>query len=157
MTDVINKTTVVGEGTQVTLHFALKLDDGSVIDSTFDKSPATFSVGDGSLLPGFEQALFGLEAGVKDSFVIKPENGFGQNNPNNLQEFPRDQFNDIELVEGLMMSFADAQKAELPGVVKSFDDQTVTIDFNHPLSGRDIIFEVDILDVAHSAASEVEA
>jgi FKBP-type peptidyl-prolyl cis-trans isomerase SlpA len=61
----------------------------------------------------------------------------------------RDQFDDeIELVEGLMLSFADAQNAEMPGVVSCFDDDSVTIDFNHPLAGRNIVFEVEILQVA---------
>ena len=61
---------------------------------------------------------------------------------------PRDQFGpDIELEEGLMLSFADAQKAELPGVVREFDDQRVLIDFNHPLAGRDILFKVAVLNV----------
>jgi FKBP-type peptidyl-prolyl cis-trans isomerase SlpA len=142
----------IGEGSQVTLHFALKLENGDVVDSTFDKTPASFAVGDGSLLPGFEKALFGLQAGEKGAFVIKPEDGFGAVNPNNRQQMPRDQFpEDIELVEGLMLSFADAQKAEMPGVVYEFDDKTVTIDFNHPLAGRDIVFEVEIINVAPAA------
>ena len=105
-------------------------------------------MGDGNLLDGFERALFGLSSGNKDTFVIKPENGFGQANPNNVQEISRAEFgDDIELVEGLMLSFADAQKSELPGVVQTFDDKTVTIDFNHPLAGRDVLFEVEIIDV----------
>ncbi|GAA5317393.1 MAG: FKBP-type peptidyl-prolyl cis-trans isomerase [Candidatus Pelagadaptatus aseana] len=142
----------IGEGTQVTLHFAIKLENGDVVDSTFDKTPASFAVGDGSLLPGFEKALFGLQTGEKGAFVIKPEDGFGAINTNNRQEMPRSQFpEDIELVEGLMLSFADAQKAEMPGVVYGFDDETVTIDFNHPLAGRDIVFEVEIIDVAPAA------
>ena len=140
---------MIEEGTQVTLHFALKLENGDVVDSNFDADPATFVVGDGNMLPGFERALFGLEAGARDTFLIEPENGFGQSNPNNLQVLPRDQFDaEIDLVRGLMLSFADAQKAELPGVVADFDDDTVTIDFNHPLAGRRILFEVAILDVA---------
>ncbi len=138
----------VGEGTEVTLHFALKLADGVVIDSTFEGEPATFEVGDGNLLAGFEKVLQGLAAGVKNTFVVGPEEGFGQVNPNNVQEIPRDQFAaDMELSEGLMLSFADAQKSELPGVVKSFDDNVVVIDFNHPLAGRDLHFEVEILAV----------
>ncbi|GAB3092352.1 peptidylprolyl isomerase [Aestuariicella hydrocarbonica] len=140
---------VIGEGTEVTLHFALKLENGEVIDSNFNTKPASFVVGDGNLLPGFERALAGMGAGEKNTFVIKPEDGFGQSNPNNLQVMPRDQFDDsVELVEGLMLSFADAQKAELPGIVSKFDDETVTIDFNHPLAGRNILFEVEILQVA---------
>jgi FKBP-type peptidyl-prolyl cis-trans isomerase SlpA len=61
----------------------------------------------------------------------------------------------MDLVEGLMVSFADAQKAELPGVVKSFDDKVVYVDFNHPLAGRDILFEVEIIDVQPAQASAV--
>ncbi|MDO2098155.1 FKBP-type peptidyl-prolyl cis-trans isomerase, partial [Escherichia coli] len=84
----------------VTLHFALKLEDGNVVDSTFDKQPASFKVGDGNLLPGFEQALFGLKNGDNRTLTILPEQGFGQPNPQNVQIMPRDQFQDMELAEG---------------------------------------------------------
>jgi FKBP-type peptidyl-prolyl cis-trans isomerase SlpA len=140
---------------KVTLHFSLKLDNGDVIDSNFDAKPASFSMGDGSLLPGFEKALRGMKPGDKNAFVIKPEDGFGQINPNNRQKMPRSEFpDDIELVEGLMLSFADAQKAEMPGVVYAIAEDFVTIDFNHPLAGRDIIFEVEIIRVQALDTSE---
>lgn len=139
----------IGEGMQVTLHFALKLNNGEVVDSTFEKEPAQFVFGDGNLLEGFEQALIGLTEGEKKSFTIQPENGFGQTNPNNIQEIPRDQFGEeIELEQGLMLSFADAQNAELPGVVTEFDEKSVTVDFNHPLAGKEIQFDVEIIAVA---------
>jgi FKBP-type peptidyl-prolyl cis-trans isomerase SlpA len=138
---------LVGESTRVTLNFSIKLEDGQLIDSTFDKSPAEFEIGDGNLLPGFERVLLGLSAGANEAFVIKPEEGFGQPNPSNIQEIPRDQFEDLELKEGLMIAFADAQNSETPGVVAAFNDEIVTIDFNHPLAGHDLLFEVEILDV----------
>lgn len=142
----------IAANSRVTLNFALKMEDGSVIDSNFDAPPATFVMGDGSLLPGFERVLEGLSAGSEETFVIKPEEAFGQSNPNNMQQVPRDQFSsDMELVEGLVVSFADAQKAELPGVVSAFDDDSVTVDFNHPLAGRDIIFNVKVVDVEVAA------
>ena len=137
----------IGTATQVTLHFAIKLENGEVVDSNFDKAPATFKVGDGSLLPGFEQALFGLKAGDQRSLPIAPEVGFGQPNPQNLQVMPRSQFVDMELSEGLLVIFNDAAKAELPGVVKAFDDERVTIDFNHPLAGKHLSFDVEIIEV----------
>jgi len=138
----------LGPGTRVTLHFSLKLENGDVIDSNFERDPATFTVGDGNLLAGFERAMLGLQEGARETFVIKPEDGFGQPNPNNIQEIPRAQFGaDIELSEGLMLSFADAQKAELAGVVRGFDDNTVFVDFNHPLAGRNIVFDVAILRI----------
>jgi FKBP-type peptidyl-prolyl cis-trans isomerase SlpA len=138
----------VGPGTKVTLHFAVRLQDGEVIDSNFERDPATFVVGDGNLLPGFEKAIFGLTEGDKKTLTISPEQGFGQRNPNNMQEFPRSEFSsDIELREGLVLSFSDAQKTELPGVVSHFDENVVIVDFNHPLAGRDIVFDVAILKI----------
>ena len=136
----------IGQHTEVTLHFALHLEDGNTVDSTFDKAPATFKVGDGNLLPGFENALFGLKAGDKRDLTVPPENAFGQPNPQNLQVMPRKQFEGMELAEGLLVIFNDAANAELPGIVKAFDDQQVTVDFNHPLSGKTLRFEVQILD-----------
>lgn len=137
----------IGAERQVTLHFAIKLESGEVVDSTFDKSPATFKVGDGNLLPGFEQALYGLKAGDKRSIAIEPEHGFGQPNPQNVQVMPRGNFEGMELSEGLLIIFNDAVNTELPGVVKAFDEQQVTIDFNHPLAGKPLTFDVEIIDV----------
>jgi FKBP-type peptidyl-prolyl cis-trans isomerase SlpA len=137
----------IGPDRQVTLHFALKLESGDVVDSTFDKNPAVFKVGDGNLLPGFEQALYGLKAGDKRSIAIEPEHGFGQPNPQNVQVMPRGNFEGMELAEGLLIIFNDAANAELPGVVKAFDAEQVTIDFNHPLAGKQLTFDVEIIDV----------
>ncbi|GGK01778.1 FKBP-type peptidyl-prolyl cis-trans isomerase [Pseudomonas matsuisoli] len=137
----------IGPDKQVTLHFALKLDNGDVVDSTFDKKPATFKVGDGSLLPGFEQAIYGLKAGDKRTLSVEPEQGFGQPNPQNVQIMPRNQFEGMELSEGLLVIFNDAANAELPGIVRHFDDNQVTIDFNHPLSGKTLSFDVEIIEV----------
>ena len=146
---------VVGPDTRVTLNFKLSFEDGGVIDSTYDRAPASFTVGDGSLLPGFEKKLFGMGAGRRNVFTVLPEEGFGQPNPNNVQYFKRSDFDaSMELTEGLMISFADANRAELPGVVKSIDGDEVVVDFNHPLAGRNIQFEVDIIAVEPAPETE---
>tara|TARA_R110000764_G_scaffold37198_6_gene82878 strand:- start:32 stop:469 length:438 start_codon:yes stop_codon:yes gene_type:complete len=137
----------INHDTQVTLHFTLKLPSGEVVDTTLDKQPATFKVGDGSLLPGFEQALFGLQAGDKRSFQIEPERGFGPGNPQNVQSIARDQFDEMELEEGLLVIFQDAAGGELPGVVKAIHEKVVEVDFNHPLAGKVITFDVEIVAV----------
>ncbi|ARN72830.1 FKBP-type peptidyl-prolyl cis-trans isomerase [Oceanicoccus sagamiensis] len=143
----------IGTDSQVTLHFSLKFDDGSVIDSTFDRQPATFVMGDGSLLDGFEKKIHGMKKGEEGSFTVLPEEGFGQPNPSNVQQFSRGDFSaDLELAEGLVISFADASQSELPGVVKSIDGDNITVDFNHPLAGRNIQFDVAIVDVAAKPA-----
>jgi|TARA_R100000049_G_scaffold5425_1_gene17502 FKBP-type peptidyl-prolyl cis-trans isomerase SlpA len=139
--------TRIGHESEVTLHFTLKLPNGDVVDTTTDKQPATFKVGDGSLLPGFEQVLFGLKAGDCRSFEIEPERGFGPGNEQNIQTIARDQFDEMELEPGLLVIFADAAGGELPGVVKQVHDSVVEVDFNHPLAGKVITFDVEIVDV----------
>ncbi|MAY38381.1 MULTISPECIES: FKBP-type peptidyl-prolyl cis-trans isomerase [Spongiibacter] len=147
----------IGPGTAVTLHFALLLEDGSEVDSTFSRQPAVFVFGDGKLLPGVELKLLGLVAGDQQELVLAPEDAFGQRNPANIQRLPRSQFGDIELSEGLVMNFADAANAELPGVISAIDDEMVDVDFNHPLAGRTLGFKVEIIDVQpHSGEDEVQ-
>lgn len=148
MTDEsIKKLTPIGPGVQVTLTFTLSLETGDVVDSTGDK-PAVFSVGDGKLLPGFENAMFGLKAGDKELLKIAPVNGFGEPNEDNIQKIKRSNFqSNMALEQGLMMSFSDAQNTELPGVIVSVDDDYVEVDFNHPLAGKTILFDVAIIEV----------
>lgn len=138
----------IGEHSRVTLHFSLKLEDGTEVDSNFEGEPASFTVGDGSLLPGFERALFGLKAGNEVEIELPPEAGFGQRNPANIQKVRRDHFSpDMELEEGLVVSF-DNGSGELPGVIREVSDEQVEVDFNHPLAGQTILFHVKILEVA---------
>ncbi len=133
----------VSEGTRVYLNFSVSLQDGSEVDTNFGGNPVDFVIGDGSLLPGFERLLFGMTGGERQMFTVLPENAFGQLNDNNLQYLPRDQFDDdTELEVGLVFSFADASGGEVPGMIISFDDEEVTVDFNHPLAGRTILFDV---------------
>jgi FKBP-type peptidyl-prolyl cis-trans isomerase SlpA len=133
----------VSEGTRVFLNFSISLEDGSEVDTNFGGEPVDFAIGDGSLLPGFERMIFGMSAGERQMFKVTPENAFGQPNDNNVQYLPSDQFeDDIELEIGLVFSFADASGDELPGMIIAFDDNEVTVDFNHPLSGRTILFDV---------------
>lgn len=145
----------IGPGKRVTLHFSIALADGTEIDNTRTRSkPAEFTVGDGSLLPGFEKAIFGLRAGDRRSVFIDAKRGFGEPNPDNVQVFTRLTFKDINLEPGLMVSFTD-RGGELPGVVTALDDDTVTVDFNHPLAGRDLVFEVDIIRVMDADAKAI--
>ncbi len=134
-------------GMSVTLHFSLVLEDGHIIDSNFESEPATFSVGDGNLLPGFESTLIGLVNGDEREFTIPPEQAFGQHNPQNVQAVERGNFDQEELELGAMFSFQNGD-GELPGVIVGVDDNEVMIDFNHPLAGKNIIFQVKIIDIA---------
>ena len=160
----------IGPDSRVTLHFSLRLanlpqgddstaseqsavdpltaEDEQLLDSTFDRAPAELVVGDGNLLPGFERRLFGLRAGDRERFLIAPEDGFGHPNPNNIQLVTRASFsNEEDLTIGMVMSFTDASGGEVPGMISGFDGDQVIVDFNHPLAGRNLLFEVEILAV----------
>ena len=143
----------IAPGTEITMHFALSIVGGDDVDSTFGAKPATFNYGDGSLLPGVEAKLLGLCAGASETFTLAPEDAFGQRNPANIQRFPRSQFAaDMALEKGLVISFADAARAELPGVVSEVSDESVMVDFNHPLAGLNLTFRVEILKVSAQSA-----
>lgn len=138
----------IGNDMRVTLHFAVRLVDGTEMDSTFGGNPASFIWGDESLLPGFEKALRGLKAGDKRSVFMSADKAFGAHNPDNIQHFQRKDFDaSLTLEPGVVVSFQDASGAELPGVVAEIEGDWVRVDFNHPLAGRDLTFEVEIVDV----------
>lgn len=137
----------IDTGTSVTLHFALSLEDGHVVDSNFESQPATFKVGDGNLLPGFEAVLMGLVDGDEREFSIPPEHAFGQHNSQNLQSVERGNFAEEELEIGAIYSFQNGD-GELPGVIVEVGDTEVVIDFNHPLAGQNILFRVNIISVS---------
>ena len=137
----------VDTGVKVTLHFSLGLEGGEIIDSNFEAQPATFTLGDGNLLPGFEASLKGLKVGDKREFVLAPADAFGQRNPENIQQIERSHFDGEELEPGAVFSFQNGD-GELPGVVTSVESDLVTVDFNHPLSGHNIVFRVAIVDLS---------
>lgn len=146
----------VGPGSRITLHFSLRLNQGDVIDSNFDKPPVSCVIGDGSMLPGFEQTLLGLKEGESVEVLVPAAQAFGEINPDNQQRFPRFHFPpDLALTENLMIEFADASGYKQAGRVVSISARDVEIDFNHPLAGRDILFNATVYrieDVAQAAA-----
>ena len=156
MTDLIgsSESMRISEGMQVTLHFSILLESGDEVDSTRRGKPASFVIGDGNLLPGFESALLGMKVGDDGQLPIPAASAFGERVEGNVQRLPRQRFpNPDELETGLIVSFA-APDGELPGVVQRVWEDTVEVDFNHPLAGRDLIFDVSIIKVqpAGSAA-----
>jgi len=140
----------IGQNSRVTLHFSLLLSSGEEIDTTRRGKPAVFEFGDGNLLPGFEEALLGMVPGDDSQLTIGAKDAFGLRNPANVRVMPKTGFSDLEaggeFEEGLILSFK-APDGELPGVIVEVFDESLKIDFNHPLSGEDIVFDVSIINV----------
>ena len=143
----MNESVPIGPGTRVTLTFALSMESGDLIDDT-GETPASFTVGDGNLLPGFESAIFGMKQGESRRVLLTPDQAFGEPNPNNVHMLRRADFaSDMTLEPGLVVSFTNPDQADIPGVVNRVFEETIEIDFNHPLAGKKLWFEVDILEV----------
>ncbi len=134
----------ISEGVRITLHFSLLLDSGEEIDTTRRGKPAQCVLGDGSLLPGFEDAIRGMRKGDDAQIRLTAADAFGEHRRENVQLIDKQRFADIDLEPGLLISFA-GPGGELPGKVVRVFDNHVQVDFNHPLAGSPVVFDVSIL------------
>jgi FKBP-type peptidyl-prolyl cis-trans isomerase SlpA len=131
------------------MHFTLSLEDGTVADTTReDNEPIEFAMGDGTLIEGLELALYGLKAGDKQTLKIAPDIAFGYHDSENVHTMDRAEFaSDMDLKRGTIVEFTTPTGEAIAGTVLEADDNQVEVDFNHPLAGHEITFEVEILSV----------
>ncbi len=143
------KSSSIKEDSEVLMHFSIRLADGSAVDSTkVDNKPAKFVMGDGSLTPGFEDCLVGLSEGQSETFTLAPESAFGLPNPDNIHHLELSKFSsDVPAEVGTIISFTQPDGSEIPGIIREVIADSVTVDFNHPLAGQTLTFEVDVLEV----------
>jgi len=136
---------------RVTLHFSLLLADGREVDSTRRGAPVTCVIGDGNLPESFERLLLGLQPADDRQFSVPAAQAFGPRRDENLRWFGSEKFAGMDLEPGLVVAFAEPG-GELPGVVRRVQGERVEVDFNHPLSGHDLIFDVSVIAVGdHSS------
>lgn len=141
-------------GSRVTLHLSLTFTDGTEALSTFGDEPETLVLGDGTLTPGLELALYGLKAGDKQTLTLTAEQGFGFRDEEKIHQMQRNRFPpEMELAKGQVIGFTTPEGAEIPGTVFELGEDEVTIDFNHPLAGREVVFRVQILEVEEPPAT----
>ena len=130
-------------------HMNIVLEDGSTADSTkASGKPARLNIGDGSLSPAFEAKLASLNEGDKHSFTLEAVDAFGESNPDAIHYMDRTRFPaDMELEVGVIVSFAGPGGSEIPGIVREVAGDSITVDLNHPLAGRKVTFELDVVKV----------
>ena len=145
----------VSPQSRVTLHLALTLEDGTVAESTFGAEPFTFTMGDGSLVRGLEIALYGLVPGARQRLQLDPEQTWGMRDPGRIHHVPRAAFDaGLELAPGVIVGFETPADEEVAGTVLEVGEQDVVVDFNHPLAGHSVIYDVEILDVVPADAAD---
>ena len=138
----------IGPGCEVTMHFQLTLEDGTVADSTIEHDPIQFVMGDGSLIEGLELALYGLKQGDKQVLSIEPREAFGFPDEESIHEMSRSDFpEEMKIEEGMIVEFDTPSDERIPGALKEIKGDTVIVDFNHPLAGHEITFDVEIIDI----------
>jgi FKBP-type peptidyl-prolyl cis-trans isomerase SlpA len=136
--------TVMPDST-IDLRFSLSLIDGTVVDQTEADELLQFTIGDGTLFEGLEKWLLGLEEGESRQFTLFPNDAFGNPDPDNLVTMKREEFPDgVELERGLAIGFSGPAGEDVPGIIVAIEDDDVTVDFNHPLAGQVLIFDVTI-------------
>lgn len=141
-------------GSKISMHFTISLEDGTVAETTRDDNePLEFVLGDGTMIQGLELALYGLKPGDKQTLTIEPRLAFGFPDPENVHTMPRSEFpEDMPLARGVIVEFNTPAGDEVPGTVLDVNEQGVKVDFNHPLAGHKITFEVEILSVQSPGA-----
>lgn len=143
---------VVTESAYLTLHYRLASMDGTDIVSTFDEKPATLQLGQGQLAPFLETCLLGLEEGAHQTFELPPEKAFGPRNPELIQRVSRATLEensgpDEDYAIGDLVEFAAPGGGRFAGVLRTIDADGAVFDFNHPLAGQPVKFEVRIIGI----------
>lgn len=143
------RTHPVAAGSRVSLEFKLLLADGQIVESAGRDDPLQFQIGDHALVEGLEQRLLGLSAGERARFNIPAQEFvFGVHDDDKVLTMARKEFgDDMQLEQGHIVAFDLPNGEEVLGTIRGLHDDDVEVDFNHPLVGRDFIFEVEIIEV----------
>jgi FKBP-type peptidyl-prolyl cis-trans isomerase SlyD len=132
-------------------------DGDTVVDSNVGGTPLVFMFGKGQIIPGLEDGLANMNVGEKAELLVKAKDAYGEHNPNAKQEVPKDQFAGIELEEGMTLYGQGEDGGTVQVIVKEIGQDSVIIDFNHPLAGKDLMFNVTLSNVRDASAEELSS
>lgn len=132
----------------VKVHYTGKLTSGEVFDSSKERDPLEFKVGSGQLIPGFDQAVEGMEINEKKTINIPSEKAYGASNPDLIRNVSQEQLpEDIEPEVGQTLIASGPEGQETRLVVTEVHDEHIVVDANHPLAGKDLVFDLELVDI----------
>ena len=138
---------VIKDGSTVSLQYTLSEEDGKLIESNKGKDPLKYTHGKNQIIPGLEKQLAGMKVGGEKQVKVKPEDAYGQVNPNGYQEFPKEKIPAEALKVGAMLTARGPQGQPVQVRVHEIKEKTVVLDLNHPLAGKTLVFDVKVLDI----------
>lgn len=136
------------KGDKVRVHYTGKLDDGTVFDTSADREPLEFTVGEGQVIPGFEKAVEGMNPGESKTAQIAAAEAYGQHYPEMVLNVPREQLPEDfspEVGERLELRRSDGRTFVV--TVSETGEEEITVDANHPLAGKDLTFDIELVEV----------
>ncbi|MFW6054852.1 MAG: FKBP-type peptidyl-prolyl cis-trans isomerase [Thermodesulfobacteriota bacterium] len=140
--------TAVENGDTVKVHYQGTLDDGTVFDSSYERDPLAFTVGQGQIIPGFEQAVQGMEKGESKKVTVPPEEAYGQRQEENKLQVNRSDIpEDIQPEKGMVLQVKTQEDQSRHVTVSEITEETVTLDGNHPLAGENLNFDIEVVEV----------
>ncbi len=140
---------VVKNGDTVKVHYTGQLEDGSVFDSSVQREPLEFTLGQGQLIPGFEKAVIGLKVGESTTANIPSAEAYGEPNPQMIIEVEKSQLPaDLEPEVGVQLQLNQPDGQVIPVQITKVEGENVTIDANHPLAGKDLTFNIELVEIA---------
>lgn len=146
----------VAKDAVITVDYTLTLEDGEVVESTQGGMPLRYLAGNGDILPALEDSLMGLSVGDELNVVIDPEDGYGEYDEEAFEEVPADSFPADETLEaGMPIHVEDNAGEVFEAYISEVRDDTVVLDFNHPLAGETLHFKIKVIDVRPATAEEL--
>jgi FKBP-type peptidyl-prolyl cis-trans isomerase SlyD len=147
---------IVRDGLVVSMEYTLSV-DGEVLDSSKDAGPLQFLAGYDNIVPGLEREMVGMKIGESKDVLVLPEDGYGEFDEEAFMEVPRSEFpTDMELEEGLELNVTDEDGQHQIAFVESFNDKNVRLDFNHPLAGAELQFNVKVVALRDPTKEELD-
>lgn len=128
-----------------------------VVDTNKGGQPLEFMMGKGQIIPGLEKALVGMSEGESGDIMVPAVDAYGDVNPEAMQTLPKEQFEGVDLTEGMTLYGQGEDGQTVQVTVKSFDDKEVNVDFNHPLAGKDLMFSVTVLSARAATEDEISS
>ena len=136
------------QGDTVRIHYTGKLDDGTVFDSSEGREPLEFTLGAEEVIPGFEKAVLGMSPGETRTATIKPDEGYGDFQDDMVFQVDRDRLpSDMTPEIGTELRVRTPDDSMIPVIIVDVQDDKVTIDANHPLAGRDLVFDITLVEI----------